>query len=454
MLKHRPIVVALLLLSSCQLWAAAAEVRQVRIAHSADRTRVVLDLNQAARHDVFILSNPSRLVVDIPAGYLTQSARHFPQGVGVVSRIRGANRSDGKARLVFDLKGAAQPKVFALQPDQNHGHRLVLDLAPGSQMLAPQSSAPTVAKRPAATKQPPSVTGSGRDIVIAVDAGHGGKDPGARGRGGLREKDAVLQISRRLARMVDDEPGMKSMMTRNDDSFVVLRDRMERARSRQSDLFVSVHADAFTDRKVRGATVYALSTKGATDEEARRLAARENAADLIGGVKLGDKDEVVASVLLDLSQNATLSSSIEVGDEIIGELQRISKVRKGKVQQAPFLVLKSPDIPSILVETAYISNPQDESNLGSVQYQERLARALFNGIKDYFYAHPPRGSRVAQLAKAQPNRQAVDHVIRNGDTLSEIASRYDVSIARIRSANRLGNDKILVGQVIRIPQDI
>ncbi|MGI9309172.1 MAG: N-acetylmuramoyl-L-alanine amidase, partial [Gammaproteobacteria bacterium] len=368
MLRYRPLIFALLLTGSIQAWGAASEVRQVRIAHTPERTRVVLDLNQAAQPKVFTLSNPSRLVVDIPAGYLTRAARQFPSGVGVVSRIRGANRSDGMARLVFDLNGAAQPHIFALRPDQNHGHRLVLDLAPGGSAPVAPRQAPVTASKPKVTRKPPSAAGAGRDIVIAVDAGHGGKDPGARGHGGLREKDAVLQISRRLARMIDAEPGMRAMMTRNDDSFIVLRDRMERARARQSDLFISVHADAFSDRRVRGATVYALSNKGATDEAARRLAARENASDLVGGVTLADKDEVVASVLMDLSQNATLSSSIEVGDEIIGELRRVGKVRKNRVQQAPFLVLKSPDIPSILVETAFISNPQDESNLGSVQY--------------------------------------------------------------------------------------
>jgi len=293
----------------------------------------------------------------------------------------------------------------------------------------------------------------GRDIIIAIDPGHGGKDPGARGPSGLREKDVVLKISRRLAEIIDSEAGMQSYLTRKGDHFVPLRDRMERARKAEADLFISIHADSFRDKRVRGATVYVLSPKGASDEAGRRLAARENAADLIGGVSLGDKDATLAEVLLDLSQNASVSASIDVGNEIIGEIGQITKVRKGRVQQAPFLVLKSPDVPSVLVETAFISNPSDEKNLGSSRYREQLANAIFDGIADYFQSNPPLGTRMAAAGKNgnQSSGGAARYVIQHGDTLSTIADRYKVSVRRIRTFNHLRSDKIIVGRTLRIP---
>jgi len=306
---------------------------------------------------------------------------------------------------------------------------------------------------PASTKRVPP--GGGRDLVIAVDAGHGGKDPGARGARGTREKDVTLAISKRLTELLAREPGMRGVMTRKGDQFVVLRDRMERARGAKADLFVSIHADAARDRRARGATVYVLSEKGATDEAARRLAARENAADLIGGVELGNKDRVLASVLLDLSQNACLSSSIGAGDAVLAELGRIGPLKRRKVQQAPFLVLKSPDVPSMLVETAYISNPDEERNLGSRAHQQKIAQALLAGIRNYFAANPPDGTLFASAIG--PGRDGtIRHVIRRGDTLSGIASRYNVSVQKIRVANRLNGDRVMVGQVLRIPlrQDI
>lgn len=283
-----------------------------------------------------------------------------------------------------------------------------------------------------------------------MDAGHGGKDPGARGTRGTREKDVTLSISQRLASAVNAESGMRAVLTRNSDRFVPLRARMELARGEKSDLFLSIHADAFRDRRVRGATVYTLSEKGATDEASRRLAARENAAVTIGNVHLEDKDPLLAGVLMDLSQNASVSSSMDVGEAILQELGKFARVRKRHVQRAPFLVLKSPDVPSLLIETAFISNPDDESNLRRSAYQDQLVEAILDGMRDYFYQNPPAGTRVARLAQNAQLRER-QHVIRRGDTLSEIADRYNVSIKRIRSHNSLRNDRIRVGQVLRIP---
>ena len=239
-----------------------------------------------------------------------------------------------------------------------------------------------------------------RDLIIAVDAGHGGEDPGAIGKNGTREKDVVLAIARELAAKINAEPGMKAVLTRGGDYFVPLRDRMRRARAQQADLFVSIHADSIRDRSIDGSSVYILSQRGATDEASRWLAERENASDLIGGVSLDDKDDVLASVLLDLSQSASLNASQVAAERVLRQLTQAGEVRKHEVQQARFVVLKSPDIPSMLVETAYISNPQEEQRLRTLTHQARLAAAIHQGVHDYFYANPPMGTRIAQLAAA------------------------------------------------------
>ncbi len=425
--------------------AAPVQVDSVRIATDSARTRIALDLSQPAEHKLFTLSNPHRVVIDIKPGRIVKSALPLPAGDGGVRKIRSANREDGTVRIVLDLEHPMKPRSFLLAADGQQPDRLVVD-------LAPIGSLPAVRRAPVLKAAPPR----GRDIVIAVDAGHGGKDPGARGPTGIREKDVVLRISRRLAEIIETDPHMRAYLTRSTDRFVNLRERMERSRSAQADLFVSIHADAFRDTRVRGATVYVLSSKGASDEAARRLADRENAA-LIGGVALDDKDSTLAGVLLDLSQNAALSASFDVGDEILQQIGRMTKVRKQRVQEAPFLVLKSPDVPSVLIETAFISNPSDERNLSSSTYRERLAQAIFDGIRDYFESNPPPGTVMAATQRPMPGRSAdLEHVIRRGETLSAIANRYDVSVRRIRSVNNLRGDKIVVGKVLRIPptQDI
>jgi len=426
--------------------AGPAQIKDVRIATQDGKTRVAVDLTQRAEHKIFMLSNPHRIVIDIMPGRIERSALPLPQGAGSVQRIRSANREDGTVRIVLDMAVPAKPRSFLLAPNGKQGNRLVVDLLP---LGAPR----IVKKLPKLT--PPAVNGktvepTGRQIVVAIDAGHGGKDPGAAGPTGVREKDVVLRISRQLAAKINADPNMRAFMTRDGDRFVQLRQRMESARAAEADLFLSIHADAFKDRRVRGATVYVLSSKGATDEASKRLADRENAAHLIGGVSLDDKDPTLASVLLDLSQNASLSASIDIGAEMLEEIAQVTTIRKRKVQQAPFLVLKSPDVPSVLVETAFISNPRDESNLDSRNYRDKLATAMYEGISDYFRSNPPPGSRMAQVMRDRPT-PAVVHVIRRGETLSGIADRYRVPMRRIRTANNLQNDKIIVGRILRIP---
>ena len=413
---------------------AGTTVENIRIWSEADKTRVVLDLSRPARHSIFTLRGPDRLVVDLKDGELADSIRSLPKGTGLVRSIRSGVRSNGQLRVVLDLNTEVRSRSFTATPNSAYGNRLVIDLK--------RAGSPRTVKRASETLE------QGRDIVIAIDAGHGGHDPGSIGKARTREKDVALAISRELARQISAEPGMRAILIRDGDQYVDHRRRMQIARNNRADLFVSIHADAVADRRPQGSTVYALSLKGASDEAARQLAARENAS--VGGVRLDDKDDVLASVLYDLSQNASLSASLEVGDEISAELARIGKVHRRAVQQAGFLVLKSPDMPSILVETGFISNPGEERRLKDRRHQQKLAGAMLNGIRDYFYVNPPPDTQIAMNARREPTR-LVRHVITRGDTLSEIAERYNVSTATLRRANRLSGDSIRVGQTLSIP---
>jgi N-acetylmuramoyl-L-alanine amidase len=364
--------------------ARAIDVRAIRLWAGPDSTRVVLDLSGRAEHSLQVLRNPDRVVLDVAGARLARGVRAAPAGTGAVKQVRIARRPSGELRIVLDLARSIQAKSFLASPNNRYGYRLVIDLG-----VSPSVDMPVKAEH-----APPDA----RDLIVAIDAGHGGEDPGAIGKNGTREKDVVLAIARELAQKINVEPGMKAVLTRGGDYFVPLRDRMRRARAQQADLFVSIHADSIRDRRIDGSSVYILSQRGATDEASRWLAERENASDLIGGVSLDDKDDVLASVLLDLSQSASLSASQVAAERVLRQLNRVGEVRKPQVQQARFMVLKSPDIPSMLVETAYISNPQEELRLRAQPHQAKLAAAIHQGVHDYFYANPPAGTRVAQLA--------------------------------------------------------
>ena len=366
------------------LAAHAVDVRGIRLWAGPDSTRVVLDLSGSAQHSLQVLKNPDRVVLDVAGARLARGVRAAPAGTGAVKLVRTAHRPSGELRIVLDLARPIQAKSFLASPNDRYGYRLVIDLGVSQGVETPVK----------AEHAPPDA----RDLIIAIDAGHGGEDPGAIGKNGTREKDVVLAIARQLALQIAAEPGMKAVLTRNGDYFVPLRDRMRRARAQAADLFVSIHADSIRDRRVDGSSVYILSQRGATDEASRWLAERENASDLIGGVSLDDKDNVLASVLLDLSQSASLNASQTAAERVLRQLNRVGEVRKPQVQQARFMVLKSPDIPSLLVETAYISNPQEEQRLRALPHQAKLAAAIHQGVHDYFYANPPAGTRVAQLA--------------------------------------------------------
>jgi N-acetylmuramoyl-L-alanine amidase len=383
------------------------------------------------------LRGPDRLVVDLKDGRLASSLNSdMPGATGSVKRIRSAIKADGQLRVVLDLNDNVRSRSFTAGPNASYGDRLVIDLQ--------HSGSPQTVKRASESYKP------GRDIIVAIDAGHGGHDPGAIGKARTKEKDVALAISKRLAARINAEHGMRAVLVRDGDYYIDHRRRTAIAHKHDADLFVSIHADAVDDRRANGATVYALSLKGASDEEARLLAERENASVQVGGVSLDDKDQVLAEVLLDLSQNAALSASLDVGSKVIRELAGVVRVRRNTVQQAGLLVLKSMDMPSILVETAYISNPTEEKRLRDSSHQAKLATAILGGIRNYFYTNPPPDTQIAMDVRRNPTRQ-VKHVISRGDTLSEIAARYNTSAAAIRAANRLNNDKIRVGQTLSIP---
>ncbi len=425
--------------------ALAAQVDGVRLWRAPDSTRIVFDLTGPVEHKVFTLKNPERVVIDIDQTSLGQNVKRLPLADTPVSNIRYGTRNGGSLRVVLDLKQEARSRSFFLGKHGDKADRLVLDLF---DVNAPADVLPP--EKPPAERE----ADERRNIIIAVDAGHGGEDPGAIGSGKIQEKDVVLAISRQLVGMINAEPGYEAFLVRTGDYYIPLHERRNRARSKRADLFVSVHADAFTNPKARGASVFALSSSGATSETARFLAEKENEADLIGGVggvRLTDVDEVLAGVLVDLSMTATLGHSLDVGSRVLTELGKLTELHKKQVEQAGFAVLKSPDVPSILVETGFISNPAEASKLNNRNHRTQLARSIFQGIRGYFYDSPPAGSLVA-WQKFNGGRNPQEHIIARGDTLSAIAKRYKISVRDLLSHNGLNQqDVIRVGQKIVIP---
>mgnify|MGYP001815183758 FL=1 len=408
-----------------------ADVDGFRVWTDPDKTRAVLDLDTRPEYKLFTLDSPPRVVIDLKKSDLETKLKLAEKHAGIIDGVRHGSPSKDTLRIVLDLESKADIKSFLLDPVGQYGYRLVVD-------LFPEGKNRTV-------KQMADVQKIDRDIVVAIDAGHGGEDPGAIGKSRTREKDVVLAIARELKKSIDARPGMKGVLTRNGDYFIPLRDRYEKARSYRADLFVSIHADAFRKRSVSGSSVFVLSRKGASSEQARLLAASENSADLVGGVKLADKDDMLASVLLDLSQSATMEASHAVADSVFASLNGIGKTHKNRVEHANFMVLKSPDVPSILVETAFISNPSEEKRLKDPAWQRKIARTIASGVQDYFYLSPPPGTWIAS------HRQPVKYKVVRGDTLGEIANRYRVSLYSLRRANDLRSDTLQIGAELLIP---
>ncbi|MBT4520855.1 MAG: AMIN domain-containing protein [Halieaceae bacterium] len=413
--------------------ALAVEVHDVRLWRAPDHTRVVLNMSGPAQHKLIVLNNPSRIVLDISNTLLKASFSKLELENTPITQIRSGVREGHDLRVVLEINAQVSPRSFSLKANERAGDRLVLDLYDKA------GKTPTVKK---------SVTQSAkRDIIIAIDAGHGGEDPGAQGPKRVQEKTVVLAIARELHKLFKADGGFDPRLIRTGDYYISLKGRRELARKEQADLFVSIHADAFKDKRARGVSVYALSTSGATSTAARYLAQRENSADLVGGVTLSDKDDVLAEVLADLSMTSTLDTSLKLGDVVLKRVDRIAKLHKTRVEQASFAVLKSPDIPSILVETGYISNPSEARQLASSAYQKKMARELHAGIRSWFVDHPPSGTLVAW----QRQQQGQQYTIARGDTLSSIAQRFRVSVAALKGHNGLSSSRIVVGQKLTIP---
>ena len=435
--------------------SSAAELRDLRLLDGPDATRVVFDLDQESSPKVFTLANPDRVVIDFSDARRAPTVAVTQTGKGLIKAVRTGPRDKG-LRVVLDTGAKVSPQSFGLQPTSGYGYRLILDLYPEHPGNAAKPTAPTPAPAEivasvdapapgaqASTAAPPAVPASAqvavssstepasaahpnpaptsaavtdaapagpaavpsasssrvrvseKEIVIAVDAGHGGNDPGAIGPTGLQEKVVTLAIARRLAAKINAEPGMRAVLTRGDDSFVELRTRTVRARQAEADLFVSVHANSINNRAMSGTAVYVLSNRGASSEHARWLANHENAADLVGGVELQNKDDDLAAVLIDISQSATMEASFDLGSRLLNSLGRVNRLQRAEVQQAGFMVLKSPDIPSVLVETAFISNPREEKLLGDPEYQDKMAHSIFEGIRGYFARYRPQQIAVA-----------------------------------------------------------
>ncbi|HUP92387.1 MAG TPA: N-acetylmuramoyl-L-alanine amidase [Solimonas sp.] len=372
----------------------AAELRDLRLWESPDSTRVVFDLSAASEHKVFTLANPDRIVIDIAGlGQDSIPVANRVGAKGLVQRVRSGPR-EGGLRIVLDVSQPVNPKTFALEPNDDYGFRLVLDLYGQRQARSAPITKP----------EPPPVRLEDKPIVVAIDAGHGGEDPGARGKSGLEEKDVALAIARRLAKLINAEPNMRAVLTRDGDYYLGLRERVNIAREHNADLFLSVHANAFKKKTMRGTAVYVVSDRGATNEHARWLAHKENSADMVGGVEIQGKDQELASVLIDLSQSATMEASFDVGSRILKSMGQVNVLQKREVQQAGFMVLKAPDIPSVLVETAFITNDREEALLKDKESQDKLARAMLDGVKGYFQGYRPQ----QQVVEAQPGLQQVD----------------------------------------------
>ncbi len=445
-------ILLVLALSVCPGGASAAGtvVQGMRLWAAPDNTRVVFDSSAPVHYSLSTLSAPSRVVIDISDAQL-QVALPILKQQGLVKSVRSAIIRGNDLRVVLETTGAVRPKSFTLKPNAPYGDRLVIDLYPRDAANAVDADATPARAASSASHESnvarKSLPKTVHDLVIAIDAGHGGEDPGAHGSRGSKEKDVVLAIARRLDTLVAKQRGMRPVMIRNGDYYIGLRQRIQKARQAKADLFVSIHADAFKDRNASGSSVFTLSQRGATSEAARWLADSENAADLVGGVSLDDKDNLLASVLLDLSQTATNEASMEVGEKVLSKLTRVGNVHKARVQQAGFVVLKSPDIPSILVETAFISNPNEERKLRDPHHQEVLAEAIMAGIRNYFVHRAPPGTVLAQQVHHRSR-----HVISPGETLSGIARQYRVSTQRLRQVNGLqSNDNIKIGSVLQIP---
>lgn len=455
--------------------AFAAQLNDIALSQQAHKTTLFFAIDGPFTHKLFTLTHPNRVVLDLNATALRFNLKQRGLTTSLIRQVRSGMRDGKTLRLVFEVSQPVQISSAAWQSNRVlRGIRIDLlgygrfqraaihtGLAPGKISTSPggrqNKSIATVKQsqhvpprivHQTPIKVPHAPSRGLRDVVVVLDAGHGGKDPGAKGPRNSKEKNVVLAITLKLKQLIDRQPGMRAVLTRTGDYYVGLRERLDIARKYNGDVFVSIHADAFNNPHSNGASVFALSQRGATSEAARWIAEKENYSEL-GGVNLGDLDDtngIVRSVLIDLSQTATINLGLQMGGRVLNQLDRFTNLHNNKVEQARFVVLKSPDIPSVLVETGFISNPTEERNLSSFAYQTRLSQAIFQGIKGYFWDNPPHGSRIEALISTR------FHLAKSGERMPAIAARYHVSIAALQATNHLpGNAVLKSGQKLVIP---
>ena len=415
----------------------ANSVDGIRVWPSPSNTRVVLDLRQQPQYTYFTLKNPQRLVIDLKDTQNTVDLSAITHASELLRKLRSSKPKDAAStRFVLDLATAAKVEVFSLPPTEPYGNRLVIDLTSVQQK-------PVILKDQQSDRQ-------NRPIVIAIDAGHGGEDPGSIGRGGTYEKTITLSVAKLLAAQINREKGMQALLTRTGDYYVALSKRPAKARKSKADLFVSIHADAFTTPGPNGGSVWVLAMGRANTELARWLEKREQHSELLGGaaeiIQDTDNEVYLTKTILDMSMDHSLATSYQVSRDIIKHMQRVTKMHKAKPQAASLGVLTSPDIPSVLVEVGFISNPREEKNLNWLAFRKKLANAIFSGIKAHFQSAPPDGTLWAAN-----NRNRATHKVRRGESLSVLAQRYQVSVSSLKQANNLKSDLLRIGQVLQIP---
>ena len=418
----------------CQVSPAQNTLKDIRISSSNDDSRIVIDLHEKSSSNIFSLDSPNRLVIDLKNTKLKKGFKLPSYPRKNIRNIRFSKGDASQLRLVIDLSSAFEYSYFDLPRGTLYDHRLVVDLKSNNTPIKNNSAQSSVAER---------------KVVVVIDPGHGGKDPGAIGPNRIYESNVVLAISIRLAEYINRTTDMKAVLTRDDDTFIVLRDRMKMGRESKADLFLSIHADALDNPRVKGASVYTLSLKGASDEAARVYAERENAYSSISEVAISNMDKDAVSLLTDLSQNFSMKASKEAAGIILNELSKVGSIRKKKVQEAGFAVLKSPDVPSVLIETTYISNPNEEARLNSRNYQDKLARAIFEGTRQYFFINPPKNTILANRIKS--GSRVISYRVKRGDTLSEIAELYGIRLSTLKSFNGISGNMIRINQTLQIP---
>lgn len=419
------------------------QISGVRAAPSGDKTRVVLEVSEKPVFTYFTLENPNRLVIDLADTSRKSNLSQANISGSLVKKVRYSTpKNPQSARIVIDMARKATPTLFPVEPDGAYGHRLVIDLQDSNP--PPASVAPSVVLNADNNNRD-------RDIIVAIDAGHGGNDPGSIGRAGTYEKHITLSIAKYLEKLVNDEPGMRAVMTRNGDYYVALNKRPEIARKSKADLLISIHADAFTAPGPRGGSVWVLSMRRADTELGRWLERSERHSELLGGaaevISDNASERYLAETILGLSMDHSMSTSYDLSRKVISEMKSVTQMHKNTPQAASLAVLTAPDIPSILVETGFISNPQEEKNLNWSTYRKKLASSMFSAIKSYFRQVPPDGTLWA--SQKMTNRT---HKVRSGESLSLLAQRYNVKISSLKAVNNLSSDTVRIGQVLTIPR--